>query len=518
MAASRLSPVPTRPEAPSEPATGPRAGARALWPGAAIALTALAYWFVPGAYFWADDFLNLYEIANRGGAEFVLRMHGGHLLLTRNALFLLSAHTFGTNPAGYFWLALLTHLLNAFLVFLVIRNVTGSPRVACFGAALWGTLPSDEAALTWYSAYGHVLAGTFLLAVLSGLTRAARSGGAARTAPLLWAALLLGAATSFGVGLGVALAMPVVAWLLLAPSPTRTRTVVAFALVAAAVPFLYVGTQRLYVSRYGGPLPFPILIAGLAYWTQHLRLLADLLAVATAYVIAGPFNLAAGYPGPVADGAVALYALVVVGGLAFASGARRRQLAALLVFAVAAYGIIAAGRGMFRTPANGAWMAITPRFHYVGTVPLAVALCLALATLAQRFGLGPRLATSALLAWIAVSVLVSARGTIVTRRSPGLVARTETARALADIRAAIDAAPPGDAVYLDNRPFRGVGPMLVRAPQLFPGWAGLFTIFFPANVVDGRRVFFVDPNPEVIAAAEKGRRTASLLVGARPMP
>lgn len=51
---------------------------------------------------------------------------------------------------------------------------------------------------------------------------------------------------------------------------------------------------------------------------------------------------------------------------------------------------------------------------------------------------------------------------------------------------------------------------------LFPGWAGVFTIFFDDNVVDGRRVVFSDPDPKVIAAAGRGRRTASLLVQGTP--
>jgi hypothetical protein len=57
--------------------------------------------------------------------------------------------------------------------------------------------------------------------------------------------------------------------------------------------------------------------------------------------------------------------------------------------------------------------------------------------------------------------------------------------------------------------------MLLRAPELFPGWAGLFAIHFRTNVVDGHRVFFIKPNARVIAATKTGRRTAGLLVARR---
>src|SRR5262249_40064589 len=127
-----------------------------------------------------------------------------------------------------------------------------------------------------------------------------------------------------------------------------------------------------------------------------------------------------------------------------------------------------------------------------------------------------RLGTALLAAWIVASVTTSVRGTILTRRAPGVAARTETANALRDMRAAIAAAPPGADVYLENRPFKSIGQMLLLSPEMFPGWAGLFTICFPANVVDGHRVFFIERNERVLAAAAGGRRTAALLVAERP--
>jgi hypothetical protein len=44
----------------------------------------------------------------------------------------------------------------------------------------------------------------------------------------------------------------------------------------------------------------------------------------------------------------------------------------------------------------------------------------------------------------------------------------------------------------------------------------VFTIFYPDNVVAGRRVYFVDDNPDTLAAAQRGRRTRTLLVPQRP--
>ncbi len=80
----------------------------------------------------------------------------------------------------------------------------------------------------------------------------------------------------------------------------------------------------------------------------------------------------------------------------------------------------------------------------------------------------------------------------------------------------IRATPPGQDVYITNQMFHGVGPMMMRNPRMFPGWAAAFTIFFPSNVVEGRRVFFTESDPEVVEAMRNGKRTATLIVAKQP--
>jgi hypothetical protein len=58
--------------------------------------------------------------------------------------------------------------------------------------------------------------------------------------------------------------------------------------------------------------------------------------------------------------------------------------------------------------------------------------------------------------------------------------------------------------------------MLIRNPKMFPGWAAAFTVFFPSNVVEGRRVFFVEPDSDIRAAVRDGRRTGTLIVANTP--
>ena len=52
----------------------------------ALGLTALVYHPLLYNYFWSDDFLNLYHIVNISLPEYLLTPHGGHMLVTRNAM------------------------------------------------------------------------------------------------------------------------------------------------------------------------------------------------------------------------------------------------------------------------------------------------------------------------------------------------------------------------------------------------------------------------------------------------
>ena len=92
---------------------------------------------ITGYYFYQDDFLFLYRVVNSSWPELLLAPHGGHLLIARNAIFWLFHTLFATAAGWYFSSVLLTHLLNVYLLFAVVRAQTGSPGLACFGAALW---------------------------------------------------------------------------------------------------------------------------------------------------------------------------------------------------------------------------------------------------------------------------------------------------------------------------------------------------------------------------------------------
>jgi hypothetical protein len=83
-----------------------------------------------------------------------------------------------------------------------------------------------------------------------------------------------------------------------------------------------------------------------------------------------------------------------------------------------------------------------------------------------------------------------------------------------EIRDAVASYPEGSTVYLENlsSPRLLLGP--VMPDRLFPGRAGVFVITHPSDMVDGRRVRFIEHDPEVLAwyLDRPGTRLAQLLV------
>jgi hypothetical protein len=477
--------------------------------GLAVALSAYVFYPITKNYFFGDDFFNLYRIVNEGFVAFVQRPHGGHILATRNTLFYLFHALFGTNAEAYFWVVLATHLINVALLFSVIRLLTDSPRVACLGAILWGVTPCSRGALGWYSVYGHVVVATFVLCVLYGLGRLAAGRQPRRLAPLAWALLLLAAATSFGVGIGSALVMPFVAFLILPPSPRRVRIVGSLLLVALIVPPLYFSLQWIHVHWFNGnEVALPFLLSGLTYKSQILGLALHLTGYGITALVSGPLHDPTHYPGFVGYGTVLGFVAVVAAGFVRGPTLVRRQVLAFLLLTAGCYGMIALGRGVFFASEARLGLIRSERFQYMGQLALTVTFCTALAGLGSWRVLSERIKTISLLVWLVAVVLLELRiGTPIDHYA---AARRETNLAVWTLRSAIESAPVND-LYFENRPFRGVGHLLA-SPTLFPGWAGIFTIFFPSNRVDGKQIHFIVDNDEAVSIARRGRRTADLIV------
>lgn len=459
-------------------------------------------------YFKGDDFVHLYDLATKPFLRLLVLPWAGHVYTVRNTVFEVMFRLFGTNPRPYFWSALLTHGLNALLLYGTIRRFAGSVVLACFGATLWAASPVLEEALGWYSVYGQVLCTAIMLGVLWSLGGKVTTGAVVTTrAALAWAALLLAGSTCFGIGLGVSLVFPAVAAIALPRRqlPMRSLLILVAGAVAAYVFYRLVIT---YSPDVTGPE------AQLFSATTALHALPAVLAFLGGLFAFGAAALGFDFVGAhvhfppsmgLLGGAVLLG--TVLAGLVCGTPPTRRRILSLALLAVAAYGTIAAGRAiLFTATHTPLWVAVmSSRYQYLGLSVVTLVVCTALAQVAALGATANRVVLATTAAWMVVRIAV-----LLVRPFPidhWDSERAETMAMLSSVRRQIASTPPGQVVMIENQPFglsRGFA-------SVFPGWAGMFVVFFPDNTVDGHPVRFLVSEDDWQRAQARDGRIAALV-------
>jgi hypothetical protein len=486
-----------------------------------IAASAVVYFPITRAYFFADDFIMLGNLVDQGFLRFVLQMFGGHLLVFRNLVFFLTYQLSGLNPAPYYWTVFLTHLLNVWLLVRVTRSFTGSSSTAAFGATLWGTCPLAIGTLGWYAVYGQVLVATIVLILLNAIAGHIERGD--QPSPLevvIWYVMLLVGATCFGIGIGVALAFPFVLFLLL-PALLRRRSMTLFLLtLPAAVAALYLGLSRVNASLQPPSVEQAVLQSiALKQYGPVVLMLAHLHAISLTGLILGPYFSVDRYPDLTSHLVVALVVLSSVLAWLFSNATIRRMYLALLVLSCSMFFMVAIGRAnllfmLGKVPPDAAARPL--RYYYAGLIPPVIILSLTLASMLQPLG---RAARSGL--FIALIALLSYgmfehRPPIDTRAA----ARKFVLDSVEIIERRIEEAPPGRDVYIENAqtPW-DAGPLMNKTQ--FPGTVGVFALVYPTNVVRGHRIHFVERDAAVVKEMGNPKwhpRFAVLLVGTENVP
>lgn len=490
---------------------------RAGWIALVVVAAALAWHPVLHAYFFADDYLGLFALADHGPWPFLVQPHGGHLLFLRNLAFWLCWVAFGAEPTGWFATALVTHALNGVLLFFVLVRVVRHVAVAGAVAALWAVAPAHEGSLAWYAVYGHALATTFVLVLLLDVLRwRERDGVPSVPRTLGWCLLLVAAGVSYGVGLGVAAAAPV-AIALLVPATRRAPSRLA---IVALVPVL-LALAWFATARQSSGLALPGLEDGGA--SGGIRPLADLLAILQVGASLVAFGLGDLVLGPWERWLAQAPAGVLVAGVAVAlllvvAVARTREprlravLVATVLLALAAYGSIAAARaGLYAAlgVAPDATAAV-PRYHYLAQTLLAAALGTAIVALLPGRPLDDSAAGVAGLVALLVALPL-----VLVPYAPDVRANTrrQADEELARLRRIVESVPPGEEVRIKNTGFGPMKPVVaVLGPGHLVGLAAGFVIHFPSDVVDGRTVRFVARDDAELSAGAPGGRLRALLL------
>jgi len=508
-----------------------------------IATSLIVHAIAASGFFRGDDFIHLYQIENHGYVEFALTPHGGHLMMTRNSLLYLAKQLFGLHAQAYYLVILASHALNVGLLFRLARKWSVSLPIAALAALVWGASPLQQGTLGWISAYGHVLCVSFLLLFLLDVQRIAERGTQPSALRLAgWWALQLMAATSFGTGIPLAMLSGVVAWLLIPDRAVRRRSARALAPLALAIPLLYYVSHVVYGRWFVDPVGLSLfaLQTGSLQLSQllaSLTLFAELAVYGLASLLFGPLFdygphgiIAGPWRGASASDAVsasliiaAIVAIVVAPTLQRIDLAARRRVLAMTVVAFGCYAILAVGRAFYASVAGTSLpgMAVEPRYHYAGSAALVLGLAVLAAARPLVHPAPPALRAPRRLAILGVALLSAAwltgafhasRVLYLALPTPG--ARGEWVRVVERIQGAIVAAPPGSAVEIRNHDFHGAGAHW-QHKLLFPGWAGVFVVAFPENVVEGRRVYFRETSEGVARAARSraSTRIAEIVIG-----
>lgn len=489
-------------------------------PALSVGFSILAYWPILQNYFVFDDFLHLYNLVNNGLLQFLLTPHGGHLYMVRNLIFAGCYWVCGFAPQGYFALVLLSHAVNVYLLFRVIRRASENSILACFGATLWGVSSTNRGALGWYSVYGHVLVTTIVLWLLNDLLRVA-----ARMRPPscwrlgLWYVLLLAGVNCFGVGIALAMISPFLVYLLLPQSLGSRTTTATFSSLMIVVPILYAGMYRLYAAVSGDiPMAASDLVS-LSQWRLVVDVLGEMLLYSASSLVssspctAGNALLSCwGFP------ALCVAAFALVWGRA--PSRTRRCLVALILIIVATYGMIAIGRaqfvGMLQSPHGVLGMtAIQRRYHYLGPAVIAIVVGILLSEL-SRWVVGASRRRALVLTTCLCGILLG-RLTATWDIDHHEWARVETQSVLSAVDSLALLTANQD-LCIRNQRFRAIG-YFVDARK-FPGWAAVFAISQPGNSVHGRTVHFVETDPAILAMARANpdKRIGGLLVGQDSLP
>jgi hypothetical protein len=470
---------------------------------------------IVGAYFHDDDFLHLFQLANYGPREFITAPYGGHMYLVRNSVFFLTFRFFGMRATAYLASALATHVANVLLLFGLVRRLTASARIACFGALLFAVCPANYGTLPWYSVYGHVLATTFVLAALLLLAPSPED----RAAPLSTrravavACCMLAASQSFGTGVAAAILAPVVAALVW-PLTFRDRGAAAALL---SVPVLVgVAMAALYLPRtHLNPVPMfwvRTFEGSFVSWRLVAPMIGHLLSLGIVSLVLGAAYPLERYPDAVSAATTAAFGIGMLWALRRGSSRARRSLLAFLALAFACYAMVALGRARLYAAIQPAalvhaYVAGT-RYHYLAQSLLAVVLCLVLAEASRQLSPTPRTTSLLLVTWVVWSVTSA----MLLRPSIGGfdAIRDLVARQREGVERDVLARPPGATVCVPYEP----APLAIG----FPGSIGVFMLYHRDDTYAGRRVYFVSSDPRVLAMREWGGRLRSLLPPAGSCP
>jgi len=473
-------------------------------------------------FFYADDFIHLYQIANWSPLEFIFSSFGGHLYIFRNLIFYCMFKLFGLNSVAYFSIVLLTHLVNAYLLYKIIHLLTDKKTLAAAGMMIWGISFANYPSLSWYSAYGHLLVAFFFLLWLYDLLRIEKkalffSGNMA----IRWSIYLFLMGASYGMGLAIVCLSPAVIVIILWENDEKWKITSAILPAIALILLLFIFKDAIYYYFSGeiSNSKASVFGAALSDYKYILKLFIGQCFLNIAFMAAFPvFFLPLTTESPMNLFFIAIPIVMLFIILFFRSCQYRRSYAGLSIFFLGIMALLASEHGA------GGILSIYPtmmiimetRFYYITLMIVVMMLALMADELLNIF---PNISKK-IVACVFITIAVSIYPSIHLAKKNDSWNHSEKDKiiyhdTIFDIKKTIRAYPEGSSVFIDNT----MNEEISFFPTLhieFPGKAAIFAITYPHNTFEGRRAYFVEKDCHIVDKniEKKHWRASSLIVSA----
>jgi hypothetical protein len=473
-------------------------------------------------FFWRDDFLHFYQISNWNPLEFIFSSYGGHLNIFRNLIFYCMFKLFGVNSVVYFSTVLLTHVGSAYILYKIIHLLTDKPALAAVGMMIWGICPVNYGALAWYSVYGHILVGFFFLLFFYDLLRIEKGKILFSTNIVIrWSIYVFLMAASFGTGLAIACLSPVAIVIILWENDKKWEIAASMLPVIAVILLLFIFKDPIYYFISGevnNAKPVALSVA-LTNYKIILEMFIRMCAYGIYCMAAFPILFVSStteYPTIAIFISIPIVILFIV--LFLRSQEYRRYYAVLSIFFLGLIGLTAYGRApvykIFNVPISSA--SFTPRYFYVILFIVVIMLILMADELLDIFPKISKVIVPSVFIVIALSIYPSIN---LAKRidfvNTSVNERKLYYNTITDIEKTIRAYPEDSSIFIDNK-MNDHFSVFLPSDTDFPGKAAIFSIKYPKNTVEGRRVYFVEKDCRVADKniEKKKWRISSLIISA----
>jgi hypothetical protein len=387
---------------------------------------------------------------------------------------------------------------------------------------IWGICPVNYGALAWYSAYGQILVGFFFLLFLYDLLRIEKGKILfSMNIVIRWSIYFFLMAASYGTGLAIACLSPIAILIILWKNNKKWEIAAATLPIIVVILLLFIFKDSIYYFLSGevqNTKPVALSLA-LRYYKIILEMFIRMFSYGIYCMAAFPmlfFFSTMKYPTTAIFISIPVVILFIV--LFLRSQEYRRHYAVLSIFFLGLIGLTVYGRAPFYKYLNIAIdiTSIAPRYYYVIFIIVLIILVLMADELLDIF---PKIA-KVIVPFVLIVIALSIYPSINLAKRIDFVNTSVNEKkiyynTITDIEKTIRAYPEGSSVFIDNKMNDPI-PLFLPRDTDFPGKAAVFSIRYPNNTVENRRVYFVENDCRIADKniEKKNWRISSLLVSA----